>query len=185
MPDTEPGTTAPHRTSATSVGGAAVSRQDAEEALQRNLGARLRQARRARGLTLQDVEERSGGRWKAVVIGSYERGDRAVSAARLSELASFLEVEVDELLGDLDRDRPAGPLGALRFDLAALEAAATEDEWLGPLVRLVKRVRWQRGDQRRTEIAVRHEDLSALGLVLGLDTDELAERLAARGVLAR
>src|SRR5690606_22454217 len=67
--------------------GGVPSRQDAEEALQRALGARLREARRARGLTLQDVEERSGGRWKAVVIGSYERGDRAVSAARLTELA--------------------------------------------------------------------------------------------------
>lgn len=185
MPHAEAGATPVNGTSASPTGDEASSRHDAEEALQRTLGARLRQARRARGLTLQDVEDRSGGRWKAVVIGSYERGDRAVSAARLTELANFLEVEVSELLGDLDRDRPAGPLGALRFDLDALRSTAAEDDELEPVVRLIDRVRWQRGDQRSTEVAVRHEDLSALGLVLGFSADELADRLADRGVLAR
>lgn len=161
------------------------SRQDAEEALQKALGSRLRQARRARGLTLQDIEERSGGRWKAVVIGSYERGDRAVSAARLTELASFLDVEVSELLDDLGRERATGPLGALHFDLDALRSAAEDDAWLEPLVRLVEHVRWQRGDHRSSEIAVRHEDLAALAMVLGTDAEQLAQQLADRGVLAR
>ncbi len=161
----------------------ATSRQDDEAALQRALGARLRRARRARGLTLQDVEERSGGRWKAVVIGSYERGDRAVSAARLSELADFLEVEVSELLGDLGRDRPTGPGSALRFDVVALAAAADQDATLEPLVRLVERVRWQRGDHRSAVIAVRHADLDAVAVVLGTSVADLADRLAARGVL--
>jgi transcriptional regulator with XRE-family HTH domain len=163
---------------------AARSRQDAEEELQRALGRRLRHARRARGLTLQDVEERSGGRWKAVVIGSYERGDRAVSAARLTELAGFLDVEVSDLLDDLGRGRPSGPLGALDIDVEALAAAAEGDAGLDPLVRLVDHVRWQRGDLRAEVIAVRHEDLVALALVLGTDAADLAEVLAARGVLA-
>src|ERR687890_717777 len=46
---------------------------------QKRLGARLRAIRQQQGLTLQQVEEMSEGRWKAVVVGSYERGDRAVS----------------------------------------------------------------------------------------------------------
>lgn len=41
------------------------------------LGARLRHIRVQQGLSLQGVEAKSGGRWKAVVVGSYERGDRA------------------------------------------------------------------------------------------------------------
>jgi len=45
------------------------------------LGARLRDVRQREGLSLQRVEQRSGGRWKAVVVGSYERGDRAVTDA--------------------------------------------------------------------------------------------------------
>jgi len=56
------------------------------------LGARLRDVRQREGLSLQRVEQRSGGRWKAVVVGSYERGDRAVTVQKLAELARFYGV---------------------------------------------------------------------------------------------
>ena len=35
------------------------------------LGAKLRAIRQQQGLSLHGVEERSGGRWKAVVVGSW------------------------------------------------------------------------------------------------------------------
>src|SRR5215510_246248 len=66
----------------------------------RSLGARLRSIRTQQGLSLQGVEEKSNGRWKAVVVGSYERGDRAVTVSRLAELAEFYRVPVAELLPD-------------------------------------------------------------------------------------
>jgi len=62
------------------------------------LGARLRAIRSQQGLSLHGVEEKSRGRWKAVVVGSYERGDRAVTVQRLAELADFYGVPVAELL---------------------------------------------------------------------------------------
>src|SRR3954454_24858377 len=62
------------------------------------LGARLRAIRTQQGLSLHGVEEKSRGRWKAVVVGSYERGDRAVTVQKLSELAEFYGVPVSELL---------------------------------------------------------------------------------------
>ena len=62
------------------------------------LGAKLRAVRSQQGLSLHGVEEKSQGRWKAVVVGSYERGDRAVTVQRLSELAEFYGVPVGELL---------------------------------------------------------------------------------------
>src|SRR5207344_3148755 len=62
------------------------------------LGARLRAIRAQQGLSLHGVEEKSEGRWKAVVVGSYERGDRAVTVAKLAELADFYGVPVAELL---------------------------------------------------------------------------------------
>ena len=58
------------------------------------LGARLRSIRAQQGLSLHGVEEKSEGRWKAVVVGSYERGDRAVTVAKLAELAEFYGVPV-------------------------------------------------------------------------------------------
>jgi len=50
------------------------------------LGAKLRAVRNQQGLSLQGVEAKSQGAWKAVVVGSYERGDRAVTVQRLAEL---------------------------------------------------------------------------------------------------
>ena len=62
------------------------------------LGNRLRAIRQQQGLSLQRVEEKSGGKWKAVVVGSYERGDRAVTVAKLAQLADFYGVPVSVLL---------------------------------------------------------------------------------------
>ena len=62
------------------------------------LGAKLRGIRQQQGLSLHGVEQKSGGRWKAVVVGSYERGDRAVTVQKLAELADFYGVPVAELL---------------------------------------------------------------------------------------
>ena len=62
------------------------------------VGRRLRAIRQQHGLSLKGVEQRSRGRWKAVVVSSYERGDRAVSVQRLYELAEFYAVPITELL---------------------------------------------------------------------------------------
>ena len=62
------------------------------------LGSKLRGIRQQQGLSLHGVEQKSGGRWKAVVVGSYERGDRAVTVQKLAELADFYGVPVAELL---------------------------------------------------------------------------------------
>ena len=72
------------------------------------LGARLRAIRTQQGLSLHGVEQKSQGRWKAVVVGSYERGDRAVTVQRLAELAHFYGVPVHELLpGGTPTPRPS------------------------------------------------------------------------------
>lgn len=62
------------------------------------IGDKLRAARVAAHLTLQGVARESGGRYKASVIGMYERGKRSVSAARLAGLARFYKVDVATLL---------------------------------------------------------------------------------------
>lgn len=71
---------------------------------EREIGARLRAARQQQRLSLRDVEEKSGGRWKAVVVGSYERGERAVTAARLCLLAAFYGIPVERLICDTSNE---------------------------------------------------------------------------------
>ena len=53
------------------------------------LGARLRMVRGLRGLSLMQVERESGGRFKAVVVGSYERDQRAVTVSTLAVTVSI------------------------------------------------------------------------------------------------
>ena len=67
----------------------AIKRQAAQD-----LGARLRIIRKSQKMSLQEVEKRSHGHWKAVVIGSYERADRALSVGKLAELLHFYQVPI-------------------------------------------------------------------------------------------
>jgi transcriptional regulator with XRE-family HTH domain len=64
------------------------------------LGERLRAERNGQGLSLREVEAKSGGRWNSVTVGSYERGDRAIGVERLAELAGFYGIPVVDLLPD-------------------------------------------------------------------------------------
>lgn len=67
---------------------------------QQAVGTRLRALRTQRGWSLRDVEEISRSKWPAVVIGSYERGDRAITVQKFSELAEFYGVSPSSLLPD-------------------------------------------------------------------------------------
>src|SRR5262245_64184806 len=91
----------------------------------KSLGARLRSIRQQQGLSLQGVEEKSAGRWKAVVVGSYERGDRAVTVSRLAELAEFYRVPVAELLPEGSGVRHESA-GEIVLALEKLSDAATD-----------------------------------------------------------
>ena len=55
------------------------------------VGERLRSIRRQKGLSLHDVEARSGMEFKASVLGAYERGERAISVPRLLRLAEIYQ----------------------------------------------------------------------------------------------
>lgn len=91
----------------------------------KSLGARLRAIRTQQGLSLHGVEEKSRGRWKAVVVGSYERGDRAVTVQKLAELADFYGVPVSELLPGGAAPSPLAPAPKLVIDLERLSHACT------------------------------------------------------------
>lgn len=151
---------------------------------QERLGERLRAIRQQQGLTLQQVEEKSQGSWKAVVVGSYERGDRAVSVAKLADLAAFYGVPVGELLPpsedgvtvlaeDNNRD--------LVIDLTKLRDDV--EPALRPIARYVASIQIQRGDYNGQVMSLRRDDVKSLAIVLGVEPDELVARLEGRGVL--
>lgn len=150
---------------------------------QDRLGARLREVRRSQGLRLQDVEESSAGRFKAVVIGSYERGDRAVSAHKLASLAAFYGVSVSDLLPDEERPRRATPRSTgVAIHVDRLRDITTSD--VAPLRRLVQHVQWLRADYSGSVLTLREDDLRTVAIALGMEPDEMRTWLAERDLLA-
>lgn len=147
----------------------------------RALGGRLRAIRQQQGLSLQRVEQKSGGQWKAVVVGSYERGDRAVTVAKLAELAGFYGVPLSELLPEGGPRQAPEPPARLQIDLEAL--SVMEGNELGPLSRYVASIQSQRGDYNGKVLTIRSEDLRALAAIYDLTPGGLAENLIAWGVL--
>jgi transcriptional regulator with XRE-family HTH domain len=146
----------------------------------RDVGERLRRIRVERGLSLQDVERSSGGRWKAAVVGSYERGDRNISATRLLELAEFYDVAPGDILPGEAAARRMDNGGALVLDLERL--ATLGDRWAG-VRRYCESIQLQRGDFNRRVLSVRGDDVRALAVIHETTPEALVTELRELGVL--
>lgn len=146
------------------------------------LGSRLRAIRMQQGLSLHGVEEKSEGRWKAVVVGSYERGDRAVTVQRLAELADFYGVPVAELLPDGGgASAAAEPPPRLVIDLERLSAVPADDA--APLHRYAQTIQSQRGDYNGRVLSIRQEDLRSLAVIYDRSPYDVTEQFISWGVL--
>ena len=145
------------------------------------LGARLRAIRTQQGLSLHGVEEKSRGRWKAVVVGSYERGDRAVTVQRLAELAQFYGIPVAELLPEGVSGTAVEPVPRIVIDLERL--AQVPAEQATPLARYAAAIQSQRGDYNGRVLSIRQEDLRALSIIHDTSPAGLTEQLIEWGVL--
>lgn len=181
-------TTSAHRHDGDTMTGRTIdSETDANEGYAKALGARLRTIRMQQHLSLHGVERKSGGKWKAVVVGSYERGDRAVSVQRLAELAEFYGVAVGDLLPPEDTpfatSAPSGtPLSRIVLNLEKVSGLA--DPQADILRRFVGSILRQRGDLGARSLPVRHEDLRTLALMYDITIEQLTERLVRWQVLA-
>lgn len=146
------------------------------------LGARLRAIRQQQGLSLQGVEEKSDGRWKAVVVGSYERGDRAVTVAKLSELAAFYGVPISELIPGGNQFGPARELNAkLVVDLERLHELDVDEA--EPLARFIATVQAQRGDYNGKMLSIRQDDLRTLAVIYAEAPSQVVDRMEMWGIL--
>lgn len=154
----------------------------------RLLGERLRHVRLQQGLSLHDVEARSGGDLKASVVGAYERGERTISITRLHRLAAFFRIPVSELLPDAPAPVAPPDPGPSRtdrgdrvvIDLVALEERAAEEPVLS---RYVGSITTRRGDFNGRVLTVRAADLDTLAAVMDTPPDELRTRLLAEGLV--
>jgi transcriptional regulator with XRE-family HTH domain len=166
------------------------------------VGQRLREVRKQRNFSLHAVEARSDGEFRASVLGAYERGERAISVARLQRLAALYEVSVDFLLpghqdaitldlreGAVAGAPPSWPVAAddgappVVIDLDGLERLpADERELIG---RYVGMIQVKRQDFTSRRIAIRRDDLRALAFLFETTPAIMRRRLDQLGVSVR
>ena len=99
-----------------------------------------------------------------MVVGSYERGDRAVSVQRLAELAEFYGVPVSELLPAEQPPISTAPgLSKIVLNLERLQTMQHEE--IAPLARFAAAIQRQRGDYGNRVLSIRSEDLRSLAII--------------------
>jgi transcriptional regulator with XRE-family HTH domain len=152
------------------------------------VGERLRSIRRQKGLSLHDVEARSGMEFKASVLGAYERGERAISVPRLLRLAEIYQVPGDQLLprrSDVDVDltqRDNTFEEGFTIDLQRLRDL--DDPEASVLSRYAETIQLQRQDFNGRLLTIRRDDLRVLAAVLGRRAEDLGRRLDELGLRA-
>jgi transcriptional regulator with XRE-family HTH domain len=146
------------------------------------IGDRLRAIRRQQGLSLHDVEARSGQEFKASVLGAYERGERALSVGRLIRLAELYDVPPDQLLPkgveieiDLTRADATNLPDCVTLDLVRLNKLEHPDAEV--LSRYASTIQLQRQDFNGRMLTVRRDDVRVLAAVLGRRPEELSAHL--------
>ena len=137
-----------------------------------NLQQRLRKIRESQGLTLQDVATRSKGAISAIALGSYERGDRSISARKIMQIAHLYGLPVGELFNAADKNLEAG---RVVIDLRKL--TLSEDPMGKQLLIILKRIVAMRRDWNGEVISLRSGDISNLKTFAHFSSAELSHAL--------
>lgn len=113
------------------------------------LCTRLRLIRESRNLTLAEASALSRGAISAIALGSYERGDRSISATKLIEISHMYGVPVSELFSapdksvsqqrisvDLRKLRVNGDVISRRFSEVIEQVVRLRRDWNGEVISL-------------------------------------------------
>ena len=129
-----------------------------------NPAEQLRTIRKSKGWSLQDVERHSNGKWKAVVVGSYERSDRAISLKKAIALMDFYQVPISELLPESSARITSR---SITLDLVKINASLLpQAERLRNFTRVLSN---RRKDWNGYILTIRDNDLAFLSLLLNLN----------------
>jgi hypothetical protein len=127
---------------------------------------------------LQDIERLSAGRIKAVVMGSYERGSRAISLARAIEIANLFSMPLAELIEEPSTHN-SDDEALLILDLRKLRGvdSTKASEEITKLRSFANAICAKRRDWYGEELTLRSGDLDTLTLVMEMTAQDLQELL--------
>ena len=144
-----------------------------------NPADKLRMIRKSKGWSLQDVERNSNGKWKAVVIGSYERSDRAISLKKAISLMEFYKVPISELFPQITPE-----VRGRRISLNLTRLSENQGEIAERLMAFTRSISDRRKDWNGKLLTIRANDLQFLAIVLGLSESATLDYLAETELLS-
>lgn len=139
----------------------------------------LKVLRRKKGLTLEECDSASGGKFKAVVLGSYERGTRAVSISKLNQLSEFYDVPVSYFFSI----KNVSTEGKWVFDLRRLRESDTRDFPINFISNSLGRIAALRADWEGEILSIRESDRECFEIIFGDEREKLIEGLKAKKII--
>ncbi len=134
------------------------------------LQLRLRMIRESRNLTLVQAAALSRGSISAVALGSYERGDRAISASKLAKIAVMYGVPIGELFL-----APEKSVGNNRITVDLRKLGNHNSPLAHQLATVVNQIARMRSDWNGEFISLRGEDLKNLVTFSGFTPNQVEE----------
>jgi transcriptional regulator with XRE-family HTH domain len=134
------------------------------------LNTRMRLIRESRHLTLVQAAKLSKGKISAIALGSYERGDRAVSAGKLIMIANLYEVPISELF-----EAPRNFMPEERISIDIRRILTTSNPAAQKITEVLRNIARMRGDWNGEVISLRGQDVNNFQVFTGLTTEQIQQ----------
>ena len=134
------------------------------------LNTRMRLIRESRHLTLVQAAKLSKGQISAIALGSYERGDRAVSARKLITIANLYEVPISELF-----EAPRNFMPEERISIDIRRILLTSNPAAQKFTEVLRNIARMRGDWNGEVISLRGQDVNNFQVFTGLATEQIQQ----------
>jgi transcriptional regulator with XRE-family HTH domain len=134
------------------------------------LNTRMRLIRESRHLTLVQAAKLSKGQISAIALGSYERGDRAVSARKLITIANLYEVPISELF-----EAPRDFMPEERISIDIRRILSTSNPAAQKFTEVLRNIARMRGDWNGEVISLRGQDVNNFQVFTGLTTEQIQQ----------
>jgi transcriptional regulator with XRE-family HTH domain len=134
------------------------------------LNTRMRLIRESQHLTLVQAAKLSKGQISAIALGSYERGDRAVSARKLITIANLYEVPISELF-----EAPRNFMPEERISIDIRRILLTSNPAAQKFTEVLRNIARMRGDWNGEVISLRGQDVNNFQVFTGLTTEQIQQ----------
>ena len=138
-----------------------------QQLLQLNL--RLRFLRESRNLTLVQAAALSQGSISAMALGSYERGDRTITAAKLVAISQMYGIPLQELFA-----APEKTIASNRITVDIRKVNGNASELSKRFSGVIAKIARMRSDWNGEIISLRSEDLKNLSTFSGFSPEEIS-----------